>query len=444
MLEQIDTAIAFTVVMLMLSLIVMAIVQMVSALTDLRGRNLAAGLDNLLRQIEPEFRKQLREVELEMHKTTTDSPGTLTTPSGPQNQEPASAQPTQDQSTTLARHIAEIVVRHPAIAHAGTRAKAVSQSDLVRVLRDLCSDEPAAELDPAAKQTLKNLVETRVPGGTHKAADAQDLAQRLATALNVQEAQVKAAVDATYSTVSKLDHQVGLWFNTVMDRLSDIFTRKTRVITVVISVLLVTVLQIDSGDILRQILHSPELRARLTEMSENELAQADKLFDNSERAEAALADLKQKHANDDPKTVAALSQVPSHLTRCVDGRNALVDNTQKVDNAQALLKEFDDACQEKTRQAMGNAYDEMRGLRADLEKTNLHVIPTTVLHSRADWWNAYQEPHHLLGVLVSVLLLSLGAPFWFNALRQLSNLKPAISGKVDAAKQAAPNSVTSE
>ncbi len=59
MLQQIDTAIAFTVVMLMLSLIVTAAVQVVSALTDLRGRNLASGLQNLLRQIEPEFRKKL-------------------------------------------------------------------------------------------------------------------------------------------------------------------------------------------------------------------------------------------------------------------------------------------------------------------------------------------------------------------------------------------------
>ena len=146
---------------------------------------------------------------------------------------------------TIAQHIAEIVVRHPAIAHAGTRAKAVSQSDLLRVLRDLCSDQPAAPLDPAAKKKLKDLLDARVPGGTNQAAEVQVLAERLAVALPEKEAQVKAAVDATFSTVSKLEHQIGLWFNTVMDRLSDIFSRKTRVITVVISVLLVAALQID-------------------------------------------------------------------------------------------------------------------------------------------------------------------------------------------------------
>jgi len=41
---------------------------------------------------------------------------------------------------------------------------------------------------------------------------------------------------------------------------------------------------------------------------------------------------------------------------------------------------------------------------------------------------------HLLGTLVSIVFLSLGAPFWFNTLRQLSNLKPAISEKVTEPK----------
>jgi hypothetical protein len=38
-----------------------------------------------------------------------------------------------------------------------------------------------------------------------------------------------------FSAVSKLEHQLGQWFDTIMDRLSDIFARKTRVITVVVA-----------------------------------------------------------------------------------------------------------------------------------------------------------------------------------------------------------------
>jgi hypothetical protein len=50
-LEQLDSVIAFVVFMLMLSLVVTAVVQCISALLDLRGRNLARALTTLFKQI---------------------------------------------------------------------------------------------------------------------------------------------------------------------------------------------------------------------------------------------------------------------------------------------------------------------------------------------------------------------------------------------------------
>jgi hypothetical protein len=318
MLQQLDTAIGFAVVMLMLSLNMTAIVQIISALTDLRGRNLTSGLQNLLRLIEPEFRKPL--------------------PDG----------------SKIADHIAEAVVRHPAIAHAGTRAKAVSQSELPLILVNLCSDGPAATLDTDAQKKLQGLLEARVPGGTDAGAAAQ--------------------------TASRLAHQVGEWFDTVMDRLSDIFTRTMRVITVAISAMLVVALHIDSGEILRQITHSPELRAKLVAVSDRALSHADEMFDNEERASVALAEVKKRHSSkpEDEQIVVALDKMPAHLTRCVDGRNSLVENTKTLANAGTLLTEFDNACQGKTQQAMGDAYAEIGGLRTDLEKSDLKIIPTEI------------------------------------------------------------------
>ncbi|HKW35258.1 MAG TPA: hypothetical protein VJN92_19760 [Candidatus Acidoferrum sp.] len=405
MLQQIDTAIAFTVVMLMLSLMVTAAVQMISALMDLRGRNLAWGLENLLKQVEPEFRGKL--------------------PDG----------------STIAEHIAQVVVKHPAIAHAGTRAKAVSKSELIGVLRDLCSNQPAITIDDEAKTKLKALLDQQVPRIGQAVAAAETVAKQLNIDLPGQEAKVKAAVDSAFATVSKLEHQVGQWFDTVMNRLSDIFTRHTRVITVVVSVLFVVSLHIDSGEILGQITRSPELRAKLTAMSDSELSQADKIFDNSERSAAALADVRKNHATkpDGPQILAAIDKVPPHLTRCADGGNSLAEVTKGLPDAEALLEEFNNACQSKTKQAMGNAYDEMRGLRDDLKKTDLKIAPAeingnVVFNSGAQWLAAYRVRRHLAGTLASILLLSLGAPFWFNTLRQLSNLKPAIADKVGGPK----------
>ena len=116
----------------------------------------------------------------------------------------------------------------------------------------------------------------------------------------------------------------------------------------------------------------------------------------------------------------------------------MLDNGK--DSSADLLKEFDEACQKETLQAAGNSYDQIVGLRTDLEKTDLKIVPTEVsgkpvFDSLNDWSAAYGDWRHLGGTFVSVLLLSLGAPFWFNMLRQLSNLKPAIAGKVGDAKQ---------
>ena len=398
MLEQLDTALAFAVVMLMLSLMITAVVQMISAVLDLRGKNLAKGLENLLRQIGPSLRVPLN--------------------GGP----------------SMAQHIAETVVRHPAIAHTQTRAKAVSQSELISILRDLCSDDPAATIHPEAKKKLQALIDERVPGGAETMAAVQALTQQLVAQFPGQTGQVQAAVSGAFAQVSKLEYQMGQWFDTVMNRLSDIFTRTTRGITVVSSIVLVVALHIDSGEILRQIRESPDARAKLAAMSDGALLQADKTFDNGERASNAVARVKQKYIGN-ADVVAALDKVPPHLIRCIDGKNSLVANTGALVNKGVVLDDFDNLCQEQTRLAMGESFNEIHDLKADLGKSDLRILPEkiqniAVFGSCGNWLAAYGVKRHLLGTLVSVLFLSLGAPFWFNALRQLSNLKPAIAGKV--------------
>jgi hypothetical protein len=102
------------------------------------------------------------------------------------------------------------------------------------------------------------------------------------------------------------------------------------------------------------------------------------------------------------------------------------------------------ANQKRTLQAAGNSYEEISKIRADLENADLKFIPAaiggqTVFDSLAHWWAAFGVRRHLAGILASIVFLSLGAPFWFNTLRQLSNLKPAIAGKVGKTKQEEEN-----
>ena len=54
-------------------------------------------------------------------------------------------------------------------------------------------------------------------------------------------------------------------------------------------------------------------------------------------------------------------------------------------------------------------------------------------------WGAYFhqlfEDKHLLGILITALLISLGAPFWYNTLRGFTNLRPFLANKEAAASQ---------
>jgi hypothetical protein len=49
------------------------------------------------------------------------------------------------------------------------------------------------------------------------------------------------------------------------------------------------------------------------------------------------------------------------------------------------------------------------------------------------WWI-----NHLFGLALSAGLLTLGAPFWFNLLKNLTNLRPAVATLVEKRPTSAP------
>ena len=59
MLQQVDSAIAFAVVMLILSLIITALVQIVNASFDVRGLNLVWALTRLFHEVDPSLRVEI-------------------------------------------------------------------------------------------------------------------------------------------------------------------------------------------------------------------------------------------------------------------------------------------------------------------------------------------------------------------------------------------------
>jgi len=95
-----------------------------------------------------------------------------------------------------------------------------------------------------------------------------------------------------------------------------------------------------------------------------------------------------------------------------------------VQNADAALSE---ARNVQTKFSLETSVDQMKSLKSQLDQSQL-----TIITSPFDSGPPPVVPRWFsVGTLITGLLLTLGAPFWFNALSQLANLRPSISDKLD-------------
>ncbi len=391
-----DTVLAFAVVMLLLSLIVTGIVQAVSALLDLRGKNLIEAVKLLIRQAAAE---------------------------NPDLADKADA-------------IAARLVRHPIVATGYWQtAKALRSDEVVRLLDALKSDQ---SLEPAARDLLAKALPAVVPGLTSEyLAQVKQAAEGVANSLfpgdaaalqrTLERASQSAVTDATTRTRAFVA-QVEGWFDTVMDRSSDWFHKQMRIWTVAAAATVAVLLQVDSLALLTRISSDDALRAALVARADDSLQLGDELLGARppEQAEEALV---KAHPDQADAISTALRDAPA----CSEGLARL-----RADQALAgLADEFKSACQAAASEQLGQLRERV-GRAADLlQVDNLKIFAAEPFWSAA-FWSAYLRSWRLcFGTLLSVVFLSFGAPFWFNALRQLVTLRPLIAGKVEASGDAA-------
>lgn len=343
-LENLDTVVAFAVIMLLLSLVITTLVQIVVAITGLRGSNLLRGVKTLLEQ----------SPELKTHAMT----------------------------------IAQKALSHPAVAPIQGRFKryatAVGSLELVRILQDLAKDSNTS-LDKEAKAGLQK-------------------------------------------AVSQLESHVAAWFDMIMARTTDLFVLRTRWITIASAALLAFGLHIDSLVLLKDLSTAAEARAALAQSAGQVGAQAQTILEQRPIATEAL------RAIQGAAPELAGAQIPPNLITLAQGeswlRERLGQSTQLSQRVEAYARSFE----EQSIKALGERLGpQLSGLWQELDRSRLEIVPSP-FPFRWDYWN---QKRHLVGVSLTALLLSLGAPFWFNMLRKLANLRPMLAGKVDPSKSGA-------
>jgi hypothetical protein len=348
-LDQLDTVIGFSTVMLAVSLLITTLTQAVLALLDTRGRNLRSGLKHLLANVAPSLK---------------------------------------DDAADLSRRI----VTHPLICDSATmmgfwgRATAIKREELIPIL----------------EQVLKT--------------------------------QKKALDDGERKAIEQ-------WFDSAMTRSSQWFAMYCRWITVALAVVVAFAMHLDALAVFREIQRDSETRARLAIMSSTLLEESPGVVERVDSVRKTYLTVLQDLLTREKgrfKPATTIADPPTSRRAAADwiAQHAATDADRS-----ALQSQFATLIDERLKEDLERALDRFNTTRADLAATGLSLYPDKG-HALGDW---SRFDSHFWGIVASVLLLSLGAPFWFNMLKNVSSLRTVVAQSASvAAGEQTPSPATSK
>jgi hypothetical protein len=396
-------------------------------------------------------------------------------------------------SVTQAGQIAKAVLLHPMIGQPRfwnspfrLKGEVVEREQLIRVLLEFAANPTAipslAKPDPAIVEAMKNLrqilANSGVPDPVGALAGIRDAALRL----ELQDA-AAAAHDRLSKAILQAAHsafvgRVNLWFDHIMDRTTAEFKFRAQMITVLGALCVATVVQLDSIQLLRRLSTDDKLRDSLVQQAENQQKRIERQQNTpalgATQDELALAKARRDEIESnlaqlrDPQ----LAVLPDHfiwqplpqasLTRNPDWkppfdrdfrlelvvgtsifplqpnwtRDPLADIANAIRNSNAPVK----AAKE-----IRAARDYLVLTSRNLGTVQLRSTPgkpeTNILNAAPEWscngpvcFDRDLFAQSWRGVLLTWVLLSLGASFWYTALKDLLQLRSSVAKNEEDAR----------
>lgn len=322
-----------------------------------------------------------------------------------------------------------------------------SMTKLADILRGDGSDKVLAQLVNVAlagvgtaEQREKGLHELKglLNPGLHAAADKL---KALADAELELEAEAAALADRAEATVDSKLKELEVLFNAAMDRASQRFTAHSRVWTIGFSIALAFFVHLDAIALLKQLSSDAELRAKLVASSDAMMKQADKILAPAassaapagSAAPAASAEKPpecvQRHPMV-PAIYAAALSCPTQVPNLSGGdagpfptREDALEHIEKhatadADKSLAIYRSNLNALLQGSQ--VSQLFDNAASINGQLSRAGIDLLP-------APYELRLPSQRELPGVLVAAALLSLGAPFWFNLLKTMTNLRPLVA-----------------
>jgi hypothetical protein len=203
------------------------------------------------------------------------------------------------------------------------------------------------------------------------------------------EAAVKEGFDKLGAETATVKSALGAWFDDSMSRASGLYKRKAQVMVFSVAALLVVGLNADTVAIAKALWVRPELRSAIADSAGKYVAQGMPVVDKTENT--ATTEVTNKEGT--TGTTGTTNSITTSAPAAVDATQALIETNKRL----------------------ATTTNELLGLGLPLGWTD------DVLRPGETW------PTKLLGLLLTILACSLGAPFWFDLLGKLVNVRS--SGK---------------
>ncbi len=400
-LEHLDTILAFVLIITGISLLITALNQAVSALLGLRGTHLRWALATLLGQLDPGLKQHAREISQRVleHKLISDS--------------------------VFSGFATNLFSRWRC-------ASAIRQDELIDILRMLAKAPPGQPAD-ASKEPWAAALEKALDELKPEAAqDVVRVATEVKKCLPDDPAKVEQLLAPLLDSAAALPAKIDQWFDSVMDRSAQRFALHMRLWTVAFAVILAFALQLDAFSLFTRLSNDSAVRAQVLASADLLNKRADELgLPSADAPGTSILAMKQLFADhrDELKDLPE----PVGFTTVAAGKDWLAAQLKQhniADTESKWARLYEDLVPQARVRA---AADNLNSLVAD--KLILQFVP-----------QPYPEPFYrdwspgsrvFWGILASAVLLSFGAPFWFNILKTLSNLRPILADKQQREAEAA-------
>ena len=234
------------------------------------------------------------------------------------------------------------------------------------------------------------------------------------------------------STAGKLDtarQKFEDWTCICQERAQQWLTMHTRIFTIIFAFVAAFWLQLDSVEIFKLVSSNRAVREKLIAQSAGVSAQAENAFRDSKAVlQKAYDSWRDKTEPAVQAAVASIKVDPN------DTRGKLTDRIESalasVPGRDAALKSFNDMLDKTALDILKAEAGDYAALRADFDNTGFDLFPKSDKGRWGNGWWRDGSQNHRWGILFSVGLLSLGAPFWYNALKNLVSLRSSVAQNI--------------